>query len=279
MSKMAFVDIGELGWSLYLSAHLRWLKANTDHAIAIITSPDRKCLYRDSADLILDVPDDFYEKFKGEQNCFGIDSWGKEELKKYFEKGLPPGFTIAENAIFNWNRKFIENKTIYKSYEYSKKLRGKKKILVFPRYREHPRFCYRNLPKLFYIELIKFLCDKFPKYKIKTIGLNSGSYNIVEIKKHNYVNGVKGNADLQDLIDECRLAVAAVGGVSSLPKISLLQKVPTFVIGFQKNRFTTDENWAKTKIGFYEINWSFFPSIRFVFIRNELIEFLKGINK
>ncbi|GAG56334.1 unnamed protein product, partial [marine sediment metagenome] len=89
MLKLAFVDIGELGWSLYLSAHLRWLKENTDYSLAIVTSPDRSCLYQNLANLLIDVPHDFYEKFTGEPNCLGLYPLDRKKVKEYFQGMLP----------------------------------------------------------------------------------------------------------------------------------------------------------------------------------------------
>lgn len=279
-SKIAYVDIGELCWGLYLSAHLRWLKENTDYSLAIITSHDRKCLYKNSVDLILDTPPDFYKRFGGKGNCFGVGSPLRKGLKEYFQRMLPPGYTIHENFNFNCDRRFLLNKVVYKPYKYIKKLEGKKKILIFPRYRTYPAFSYANLPKSFYIELIKTLCDEFPNYEIKTRGLNYGAYSIWndEIGKNNYLNGVRENADLQDIIDECQLAVVAVGGISSLPRFSLLQKVPTFIIGHQKKRLTEDDNWLKTKVGFYKIGKYSFSKFNFEECIDEIVLFVKGIN-
>lgn len=275
--KTAYVDIGELGYSLYLSAHLRWLKENTNHSLAIITSSDRKCLYKNLADLILDVPDDFYERFIGKQNCFGIGSPLLKGLREYFQKMLPSGYMIPEGFNFGGNRGFLLNKIIYKPYTYNKKLEGKKKILIFPRYRNYPPFSRRNLPELFYVKLIEALCNEFHDYEIETIGLTSGSYDI-EVDKDNYKNGVKESADLQDMINECQLAVVAIGGISSLPRFSLLQKVPTFIIGHQKRRLTEDDNWMKTKVGFYKVAEGSFAKFNFEECINKSVLFIKGIN-
>lgn len=254
VSKLAYVDIGELGWSLNLSAHLTWMKKNTNSRLVVITSPDRKCLYKKTADLILRVPRDFYEQFKGKQSCLGLYPPVKEKLWEYFQEILPFGYVLSSDFSFNCSSKFfISKKLIYEPHEYSRKLDGRKKILIFPRFRDYPPFKARNLPKLFYIKLIKTLCDEFPYYEIKTIGLNSGSYDINEIKKNNYTNGIKKKADLQKLIDECQLAVAAIGSQSALPKIALLQKVHTFMIGHDKERHTERENWLNTRAGFYAI--------------------------
>jgi len=272
--KIAFVDIGELGWSLYLSAHLKWLKKNTDYSVTIITSPDRKCLYKDSTDLILDIPHNFYKKFKGEQSCFGLCSPIREELRGYFQKTLPSGYMIPEGFKFGCDRRFLSNKVVYKPYTYNKKLEGKKKILIFPRHRSSLPFSRRNLPKSFYISLIEILCDEFHDYEIETIGLTSGSYNI-EVDKDNYTNKVREKVDLQDVIDECQLAVNAIGSQSVLPKIALLQGVSTFMIGHQQDRHINKENWLKTNAGFYEVAKNSYSNFNFKKCISKIILFIK----
>jgi len=273
--KIAYIDIGELGWSMYLSAHLKWLKKNTDYFLVMVTSPDRRCLYRDSVDLILGVPRDFYEKFTGEPNCFGLYPSKKKELRKYFQKILPSDYVIPGKFSFDCNRNLMLNKAIYKPYGYSKKLEGKKKILIFPRHRKHPLMSYANVPKSFYITLIETLCDEFPDLEIKTKGINSASYNIGEIKKSNYVNGVKESADLQDTIDECQLAKVALGSQSSLPKYTLLQGVPTFIFGHDKIRLTERENWMNTKVEYYEIAKNSYANFDFKDCISRIMNFTK----
>ena len=274
-----YVDIGELGWSLYLSAHLRWLKKNTNHSLAIMTSADRKCLYRESTNSIINIPDDFYRFFKAEQDCFGLHRVPNVELKNYFKGKIPLDYIIPEYFNFNCDCRVLLNKVIYKPYKYTEKLKGKRKILIFPRYRNHPAFRCRNLPKSFYIELIKILCNKFPDYGIKTIGLNSGSYNIEEIRKNNYVNGIKKKADLQDMINECQLAVGAIGSQSAPLKLTLLQRISTFMIGHEKNRHTKEENWMRTRAGFYEIAKNSYANFSFKECIGNIVSFIKEENK
>ncbi|GAH77023.1 unnamed protein product [marine sediment metagenome] len=135
---------------------------------------------------------------------------------------------------------------------------------------------YANVPKPFYITLIKTLCDEFPDHEIKTKGINSASYNIGEIKKSNYVNGVKESTDLQDTIDECQLAKVALGSQSSLPKFTLLQGVPTFIFGHDKIRLTKRENWMKTKVEYYEIAKNSYANFNFKDCISRIMIFTRG---
>ena len=273
MLKFAYIDIGELGWSLYLSAHLKWLKKNTNYSFVVVTLPDRKCLYKDSADLILEVPNNFYKKFKDEQNCFGLGQPFRKDLKEFFQAMLPSGYSIPDDFNFKRNRSFLTDRLIYKPYCYSKKLVGKKKILIFPRYRKQVPYNSRNLPKLFYVKLIEALCNKFHDYEIETIGLTSGSYTI-KVNKDNYKNGIEEKVDLQNLIDGCQLAVGAIGSQSALPKLTLLQGVPTFIIGHDLARHTDKDNWLKTKTGFYRIAKTDYATINQEDCINKIISFV-----
>lgn len=273
----AFVDIGELGWSLYLSAHLRWLKKTAAISLAVITSPDRQCLYRDIADITLDVPADFYKNFNGEQSGFGL--WPirlRKYLKLYFKRLFPDGYLIPDYFNFDCNRKFLSNKVIYEPYKYSTKLENGKTILVLPRCRNHATFRSRNLPIEFYEKLINNLCDEFPDCKIKTMGLNSSSYDIGKIKKENYENGIKESADLQRFIDECQIAIAAVGSQSAPPKIALLQGVPTFMIGHEKTRHVQIDNWMNTKAGFFKVDEKAYAYILVKDCISQIIDFIRG---
>lgn len=274
--RFVFIDIGELGWSLYLSAHMRWLKENGRHHLAIITLPDRKCLYKGIAEKILDVPQDFYVKFKAEQSGFGLcPAKLKIKLRPYFQNHRPSGYVIPSYFHFECKRKHLINRVIYRPYEYSTKEDPEKRILVLPRCRNHDSFKWRNLPQNFYRELIEILCDEFPDFEIKTKGLASSSYDIGKIEKGNYVNGIKERADVQDFIDECQVATAAVGSQSAPPKIALLQGVPTFMIGHEKGRHIEKENWMNTKAGFYKIEKTGYSKINTTDCITKAIEFIR----
>ena len=272
--KIIYVDIGELGWSLYLSAHIRWLKRNSEDHIGIMTLADRKCLYRGLADSIYDVPGDFHERFKvGLQSGFGLKGISSEELKTYFEENISRGYHL--NGVFIC-QKFFGDKKIFEPYSYSKELIGKSEILVFPRHRDrHPKINSRNLSKKFYIRMIRALCDEFPDYIVRTMGIVSGAYNITKIEQTNYINGVNEDADLQELIDRCQLAIVAVGSQSAPPKISLIQGVPTFMIGHQRERHVNRDNWMSTKVEFYDVPKKGYHTIDGVDCRDKIISFIR----
>jgi len=273
--KRMYVDIGELGWSLYLSAHIRWLKQRIDDHIGIMTHTDRHCLYDSIADAVYKVPDDFYEKFnRSKASFFGLAGTPNEKLKNYFVKIFPPGYKFM--GYFGCY-KTIKDKATFRSYLYNKELNGTKEILILPRCRNtgyHHNL--RNLPEIFYVKMINALCDKFPDYTIRAMGIPSGAYNINGIKKANYVNDVREGADLQGLIDRCQVAVAAIGSQSAPPKITLLQDVPTFMMGHQRKRHVDIDNWMSTKVEFYDIPRDEYNSINSEDCINEIVSFIEG---
>lgn len=250
--KRVFIDIGELGWSMYVQAHVRWLKKATDDSVVVITYPDRRCLYDGLADIVLSVDSGFYARFNTQaQNCLGIQKVMPDILKAYFNCHLPSGYKIPDDFIIGCKCRFGD-RLDFAPYKYSKKLNGKREILVFPRRRTGGWYSYRNLKESFYTELIKRLCDENPSLNIRTVGTMIGAYNI-NAGKPNYINHVGKGDGLQDMIDRCQVAVAAVGSQSGPPKIALLQGVPTYMIGHQRERHIRNENWMDTPTGFYKV--------------------------
>ena len=271
--KMMYVDIGELGWSLYLSAHVRWLRQHTTDYIGIMTHADRSCLYNGIADAVYDLPNNFYIKYRRDTEVyFGLKGTSSEDLINYFTKQLPAGYELRGN-FGRWGK--IKEKTIFKPYTYDRELNGRKEILIFPRCRNMGRTSMRNLPRDFYAMIINTLCDKFPAHIIRTIGIPSGSYNINKIKKTNYINDVRQDANLQSLIDRCQVAVAAIGSQSAPPKITLLQDVPTFMIGHQRARHENGDNWMSTRVEFYDVSKKNYVGINTEDCRSRIISFVE----
>lgn len=273
MDRLAFIDVGELGWSLALSAYIRWLKRNAYSKIAVISFPDRRCLHEGIADHVIDVPDVFGKKYNLQfQDCFRLRYVGWNELKAFFLPYIPKGYRIPDYK--EYPHYIFSNNRIYEPYKYSKPPENGGEIMVFPRYRPGVR---RNLPRSFYLSLIKQLCNEFPKLRVRTIGTIDGAYNMKTkyIDKPNYLNWVGMDEDIQDMINKCQSAVVAVGGQSGPLKISLLQGVPTFIIGHQQTRHTKEENWMNTKVGFYEIEKRGYAKINVDKCINEAVAFVR----
>jgi len=276
--KLAFVDVGELGWSLYLSAHARWLKREGYPIPLVVTLPDRMCLYEGLVDDVRAVPPDFNRKFgQSIASCFGLEGVPADRLRSYFDNMLAPEYYVTDEMTFRcrpyWPHAY-EDSLLFEPYPYKTELSGPKEILVFPRQRD---FVARNIPKKFYISLINQLCDLFQDHVIRTIGASNGAYDIKEIKKENYINQAMKSSSLQDFIDRCQLAVATVGSQSAPPKIALLQGVPTFMIGHERKRHVEDENWKSTKVGFYEIHKGFYDRFDLADCIAKIIDFMRRL--
>lgn len=257
--KEVFLDVGELGWSLYLSAHIRWLKRQGRAMLAVMVLPERECLYEGLADTIFNPPEEFYKDFDlAQQSCFHFYNTRSSglRLRRYFNPRLPSGYYISETQSLDdkVKQRGYRKEMIFEPYSYKTILKGRKEILVFPRYRRGGHFKWRNLPKIFYIDLVNRLCNEFKDCIIRTLGTVSGAYNAIEIPKNNYVNFVGKTPSLQMVIDRCQIAIGAVGSQSAPLKLTLLQKIPTFMIGHDQKRHVEEENWSGTRVGFRKID-------------------------
>lgn len=282
-----FADIGELGWSLYLSAHVRWLAKN-HKAVIVATSEARMCLYEKAATYIVPLPIDFGKKYKHfSQDGFGLYGVSCGELRQYFEQNIPADYIIPSYFDFRC-RRISTKQMIYAPYTSSPTAGQQSRILVFPRVRhtfyprtdlkiKHPNHHgKRNLPCSFYKDLIAQLCTEFPGNEITCVGTVSGAYNIIDTGRFaNYSNLVGMTGSLQDLIDMCVSARAAIGGASAPPKISMLQGVPTVVIGHEEKRVVEEENWMKTRCMFWPIQLSEYNEFRSNKCIKKIVEFIR----
>ena len=271
--KEAFVDIGELGWSLILSAHTRWLKRQGQSVALTMTFSDRMSLFEGLADDVQSVPTDFNQKFgHGIASGFGLQCITASQMRAYFNEALAPQYFVSHKMSFRCVPPRFRSETIFEPYPYKMNHSDRSEILVFPRFRNGVG---RNIPKDFYINLINLICDEFPSCFVRTIGRAGGAYDIEEIRKNNYINYVGKSENIQDLIDSCQSAIVAVGSQSAPPKISLLQGVPTFIIGHEKERHINRENWMKTKAGFYEIREDSYNNFNPADCMCKIIDFIK----
>jgi hypothetical protein len=263
---MAYVSCGELGWDLYLSAHIKYVNRHMGRNIPVMTYPDRFCLYPET----ISLPEEYYEEFKDTQaECFGRRNIHPQKLKDFFSKyiDIPDYFQFTCNPLFQ-TFEMVEYTPYMVKNHYSLK-----RIIVFPRRRDGD-FAVRNLPKEFYEELIYTLCQKFRGVQIFTVGTLEESYNI-NLAIGNYTNFIS-KTDIQGVIDIVTGSIATIGSQSSLPKLSLLQKTPSYLVGHERYRHTIKENWLSTKVGFWEIKleeYNSFNNLECVF---KIIEFIKG---
>ena len=246
--KEAFVDIGELGWSLILSAHTRWLKRRNQAVPLVMTFPDRMSLYEGLADDVQVVPSNFNQKFgHGIASGFGLQCITGDQMRAYFNEALAPQYFVSAKMSFRCVKPIFIGQVIFEPYPYKVNHSDRSEILIFPRYRNSVE---RNIPKLFYINLVNLICDEFPNCFVRVIGTANGAYDIDEVRKNNYINCVGRSGSIQDLIDSCQSAIVAVGSQSAPPKISLLQGVPTFIMGHERERHINTDNWMSTKVAF-----------------------------
>ena len=272
------LDVGELGWSFYLSAHIRWLRSQKKPIPSVMVLPGREVLYRGLANSILAVPDCAFKDFKMEnQNRFTFQNVSGWKLREYFEPHLPAQHYISRTQPFDchlWHKVYV-GQMIFRPYVPKMIWQGIKKdeIHVFPRRRKPKYFSPRNLSEAFYKDLLYRLCDEFEDCLIQTMGTKSGAYDIY-IDKENYRN-LLDQTVIEELISGAPLVRCAIGSQSAPLKLMLLQGVPSFMIGHEKKRHTETENWMKTKVGFYEIGKDGYNDFYDYGCINKIVEFIK----
>ncbi|GAG82204.1 unnamed protein product, partial [marine sediment metagenome] len=105
--KLAFMDIGELGWSMYIAAHVRWYKEKTSDEVAVMTYPDRRCLYDGLADVVMNLPSTFYTAFDTrKQNCLGIQKVLPDVVKNFLSAHLTNGYRVPDYFIMRCKPQF-----------------------------------------------------------------------------------------------------------------------------------------------------------------------------
>jgi len=276
--KEVLLDVGELGWSFYLSAHIRWLRSQKKPIPSVMVLPGREALYRGLANSILTVPDCAFKDFKMEQqNRFTFMNVGGQRLREYFEKHLPWDHYISRTQPFDchlWHKVYV-GQMLFRPYVPKMVWQGirKNEIHVFPRCRKSKYFSPRNLSISFYIDLLSRLCDEFKDCIIYTMGTKSGAYDI-NIDKENYMNFLD-QTSIESLLSGAPLVRCAIGSQSAPLKLMLLQKVPSFMIGHEKKRHTETENWLKTKVGFYEIGKNEYNNFYSPDCIDKIVEFIK----
>ena len=262
-----FYDCGELGWSLYLLGHLNWLiKKQNVKNLSICTYKNRRFLYEHLPIEVLTIPYGMSQEIKGLDmdgthlfrhdkqerihndyliklfdHYYGDKYKINETYGKFFDESLHESLSVSLEMFSIANRIIVDNRC----------------VLIFPRKRKG-KFGKRNLPEKFYIDLINRLHNEFKEAKIISIGLPSSSYKLSHNITHkNFIDLTTYDTDnmlelVFALLNTGRV-IASVGSQSALPKVSLLQGVPAYMIGHEKLRHTQTDNWMDTECGFYEL--------------------------
>lgn len=261
-----FYDSGELGWSMYLAAHINYLVENKIYEdVTVCASKARHVLYKDIKNIkLLDIPDEIKEKTKNldQDGTHLYDHETKQRVKndvlfKMFQDHFKDYKVYPKFGFFNGERSFFKYKASDEAKNEIQKFLDKKIMLVFPRNRIG-KFGQRNLSKEFYINLVRKLAAEWPDHYIISIGSKNGAYLLRDgMGKENFIDLVDYDDDktIDILIALCNSGNVefAVGSQSSLPKISLLLGVPTYMIGHEKDRHVRTENWSNTLVGFTEV--------------------------
>lgn len=258
-----YYDISELGWSMYLAAHLKYLYRQGKR-VGVICPASRKVLYRDCTEVILPMPRLFNDKF-GSYPSDGNHLFDHKKnirirdhnlLSRPFKRSYPRFNIITKYSKFEGHRIFEPYEHDIKMEKYCKEIFGNKPvIIVFPRHRTS-KFRCRNIPRPSWVNIIRALCRAFPQAMIVSIGAINGAFDI-NISENNYRNLVIHNNDetLDILVALCNSgqAICTVGNQSGTVKIALLCKTPTYIFGDEKERHSDIENWSKTDCGFWEV--------------------------
>ena len=258
-SRLLFVDIGELGWSLYLSGHVQWLRRHAPWVdIVVMTLPERMPLYAGGCRVVF-APVSFSKRYAdAQQDGFGLEGVSHKELLDFFSQYADSNdflqsqgpFKIPSFFRFGCTR-FFDGMLEFSPYQ-THVDRSPRRVLLFPRLRPG-RYAARNLPEEFWSALIHELCLELPHKIITTCGRSDGVFRFPQMSYSNFDEKVSDSPSLQNLIDLCAESGVAIGSASAPPKISLIQGVPTFVIGHEKERVIAKDNWCSTPVGFHTV--------------------------
>jgi hypothetical protein len=263
--KLLFYDCGELGWSMYLAAHIRYLSGINKNKITVVTYKSRFVLYNSNNVDLIEIPKEIIEQIN-HLNRDGNHLFD-EKLNKRIKHDVLCELFKTHFGKYNVVSEYDEfiGKRVFDKYtpsdnamrECSRITDGKNVIMVFPRKRSS-KFSSRNIPEQFYVELCNELCSVYFNHNIISIGSIEESYMLDgKVNFDNFIDLTQWDDEnkLDLMIAMCLFGGSklAIGSQSSLPKISLLCGVPTYMIGHQKQRHTIKENWSNTDVGFYDL--------------------------
>jgi hypothetical protein len=294
--KKLYYDVGEIGWSMYLAAHIRYLHEKGEPA-AVACAKAKTVFYRGTAAEILPIPEEWKEKFGGFPSDGGhlYNPRTRRRIKDHnllaepFRKAYPDHDTVTRYGTFPGQRTFApDNHSALAEAFCREAFSDRSVIMVFPRCRTS-KFKGRNIPGRQWEKIISEMCNTFPEDIVASFGSRNGSYTDLEVNSGNFMNlaGRNDSSSLDWMVALCNTgqAKAAVGNQSGTVKMTLLCKTPTFIFGHEEKRHTEDENWSKTRVAFHRVGpvvpWDRKSSILGYRIKNlekliaEITEFIK----
>ncbi|MFC1545335.1 hypothetical protein ACFL44_01445 [Gemmatimonadota bacterium] len=262
---LLYYDIGELGWSMYLAAHLKYLH-RTGKTASIIAPEAKRVFYRDCTQEILPVPEEWISRF-GHYPSDGTHLYNPRTRRRIKDQHLlsePFRRAYPDYDIITVYSKF-EGERVFEPYHHSRKaeeLCGERLgdtpvILIFPR-RRSGKFRGRNIPRRQWEQIADTLCEVFSDCAVVAVGSAGGAWNNLKVSSSQFIDlvGWDDTLTLDMMVALCntKQAIAAVGNQSGTVKITLLCGTPTYIFGHEKERHTVIENWACTDVDFWEVS-------------------------
>jgi len=259
-----YYDVGEIGWSMYLAAHIRFLKENSEPA-GVICSEAKRVFYRGAASEILTLPPEWKEKF-GSLLSDGGHLYNPRTGRRVKDHSIiseplrnayPNYEIVTRYGTFPDSRTFAPYEHSEEAEKFCRDTFGERKvIMVFPRCRAS-KFKGRNIPRKHWEVIINSLCRSFPDRIVASFGSLNGAYGDIDVQHENFTSlvGKNDSLSLDWMVALCNTgtASAAVGNQSGPVKMTLLCGTPTFIFGHEEKRHTVEENWAGTRVGFHNV--------------------------
>ncbi len=262
---LLYYDIGELGWSMYLAAHLKHLHRQ-GVPVSVIAPDAREVLYRDCTREILPIPEEWILRF-GRYPSDGTHLYNPRTRRRIRDQQLlsePFRRAYPDYEIVTRYSKF-EGERIFEPYRHSRlaeelcteQLGDSSVIMIFPR-RRSGKFKGRNIPRRQWERIAEALCEAFEDCTVVAFGSAGGAWRNLQAGSPRFRDLVgwddRRTLDMMVALGNTRQAVAAIGNQSGTVKITLLCGTPTYIFGHEKERHTTEENWAGTAVGFWEVS-------------------------
>ena len=236
-----YISLGEFGYSILLRFFIANLK---DKKVSVLCRNKYQELYKDLCKVI--IADDYFEQRFSKYPTSGwypfIDRclWHEYLNKKYRSDYEIKQLSVKIETLFmHYTRKI--------PIKYTNKRIEKPAIVVCSRIKyidkENKNYeCNkRNIPKSYYLTIIRKLCKKYPNYDVISIGVPEGSFNFPEIKHINFKDMVGELKTVQDTINVFNRNCVCIASQSAFSFLCFNQGVPVFTIGENEYLYTRSD--------------------------------------